>query len=339
MEITPALIRRFLANDCTAAEAAAVASYLEQHPEVLEQWMPEEEWEEFETTEHLSPALSEAMLQEVKREMPVAPVRRMYTKIGWAAAAVVAGLLTFICWPSGKEKSRSRESAADIASTALPPEKVIVNKDQDNVHVSLEDGSIVELGRNSELKWRPGQRKVHLEGMARFTVTASAAHPFVVYTKQVTTTVLGTVFEINARTATHIKLVSGKVMIQPAADTSTANIVYLEPGQAADFRAAAKTFDVQRHKAEPTPAPALIMGTVEETSDAFVYTKVPLPQLLAGLEKQYNIHINYSSARLKKYYFSGQLLKTESPANILNTIGLLNKLSVTQDSTGFHIYK
>jgi ferric-dicitrate binding protein FerR (iron transport regulator) len=341
MEITPALIRRFLANDCTAAEAAAVASYLEQHPELLEQWMPEEEWEEFETTEHLSPALSEAMLQEVKREMPAVPVKRMRQKIAWAAAAaVVAGLLTFVYWPSGKQKSTSPQSIASIVPTAVPPENVRVNKEQDNLRIPLEDGSIVDLGRNSQLTWQPGQRAVHLEGMARFTVTGSAAHPFIVYTKQVTTTVLGTVFEINARTSTHIKLLSGKVMIRPATDTSLANIVYLEPGQTADFKVAAHTFDVQRHKTtELTATPALIMGAVEETNDAFVYTKVPLPQLLAGLEKQYNIHINYSPARLKKYYFSGQLLKTESPANILNTIGLLNKLSVTQDSTGFHIYK
>lgn len=346
MEITPALIRRFLANECTAAEAAAVAGYLEQHPEVLDQWVSEEEWEEFESTDHLSPAFSEAMLEEVRKEMPAAPVKRITGK-WWAiaAAAMVAGLLTLTFWPSGNEKNRSGMSAPSIAATTTTtttthPEKIVVNKEQGKIRIPLEDGSIVELGRNSQLKWQPGQRDVYLEGMARFTVTASAARPFTVYTKQVTTTVLGTIFEINARTTTRVKLVAGKVMLRPAADTSMAHAVFLEPGQAADFRAIANTFEVHRNKAtELTATPVLIMGAVEETNDAFVYTKVPLPQLLAGLEKQYDIHITWSTARLKKYYFSGQLLKTETPANILNTIGLLNKLSVTQDSTGFHIYK
>lgn len=318
-----------------------MAGYLEQHPEALEHIMPEEEWEEFEPATHLTPAFSKAMLEEVKQgiagETPVKRIRSWW----WAAAAVVAGLLALALWPSGREKSGPPKTMAAVArKVTASPEKIIENKEQEKIRIPMEDGSVVELGPNSRLKWKPGHRNVYLEGMARFTVTASAAHPFVVYTKQVTTTVLGTVFEINARASTHIRLVSGKVMIRPAADTLQEHIVYLEPGQAADFREISASFEVYRSKPaglKATPPPA--MGSVEQTTGAFVYTKVPLPQLLEGLEKQYGIRISYSPARLKKFYFSGQLLKTETPANILNMIGLLNKLSVTQDSTGFHISK
>ncbi|MBS0029219.1 FecR family protein [Chitinophaga sp. 22321] len=343
MEITPALIGRFFANECTAAEAAAVAGYLEQHPEVLNQWISEQEWEEFESTAHLSPAFSEVMLEEVKKETTT-PVKRVSRKWGWtvaAAAAAAAGILTLNFWSSHKQQTGTATVQGPIAAAAITNrDTVVVNREQTKIRIPLEDGSIVELGSNSQLKWQPGQRQVYLEGMARFTVAGSTAHPFTVYTRQVTTTVLGTVFEINARASTHIKLVSGKVMLRPATDTAKANTVYLKPGQTADFGGNGLAFEVHGDKATAlTETPALIMGAVEETNEAFVYTKVPLPQLLAGLEKQYNIHISYSPARLKKYYFSGQLLKTETPANILNTIGLLNKLSVMEDSTGFHINK
>lgn len=69
--------------------------------------------------------------------------------------------------------------------------------------ISLPDGSIVKLNKGTTLKieekaFNKNDREVWLEGEAFFEVAKNATKPFIIHSKQITTTVLGTSFNVCA---------------------------------------------------------------------------------------------------------------------------------------------
>lgn len=102
--------------------------------------------------------------------------------------------------------------------------------------VELPDGSKVNLNEESTIHYvlEDNERKVILDGEALFEVTHDAQSPFVVHTQHAKTTVLGTTFNVNARSAvTQVSLFEGKV----AFDVANNETVVLAPGERAQFNA------------------------------------------------------------------------------------------------------
>ncbi len=86
--------------------------------------------------------------------------------------------------------------------------------------ITLPDRSVVKLNANSKLiypaEFEPGKREVILEGEAFFKVEKDKNRPFTIKTGEVTTTVLGTSFNINAYSYNKkikIAVVTGKVTV------------------------------------------------------------------------------------------------------------------------------
>jgi len=108
--------------------------------------------------------------------------------------------------------------------------------------IFLSDGSKVKLNANSKLtfpeSFSENKREVYLEGEAFFEVYADETKPFIVHTGPVTTTALGTAFNINAYEAgkeIKVALAEGKVVVQTKRNPnenahSEPGGVVLEPG-------------------------------------------------------------------------------------------------------------
>ena len=142
-----------------------------------------------------------------------------------AAAAVV--LLIVSAWLLIRERQGiNRNNPSLLAErTGLNQIKTIL----------LPDSSIVVLNANSELQYeadllRTKSREVRLEGNAYFNIKKDAAYKsFVVHTRNLSVTVLGTELNVNARTAAaEVGLISGKVKVTN--DKKTEEPVYLLPG-------------------------------------------------------------------------------------------------------------
>lgn len=103
--------------------------------------------------------------------------------------------------------------------------------------LKLPDGTHVWLNADSKITFPDHfvgkERNVKVEGEAYFEVTKDAQHPFVVSTDYFTTTVLGTVFNINAYTpkTASVVLVSGSVAVKP----KQGNTQLITPGQMAKW--------------------------------------------------------------------------------------------------------
>ena len=111
--------------------------------------------------------------------------------------------------------------------TTLSGEKLII---------TLPDGSIVTLNADSKLKY-PDQfddkiREVYLEGEAYFEVHHNITQPFVVHSENISTTVLGTKFDVSAypeEKNISVSLLEGKVKVSREEKGKVNEIVVLKP--------------------------------------------------------------------------------------------------------------
>jgi transmembrane sensor len=101
--------------------------------------------------------------------------------------------------------------------------------------ITLSDGSVVRLNRNSILevsnKSSDESRTIWLDGEAFFDVVKDSLNPFVVESKRVKTQVLGTAFNVSSfvqERGVMVTLVSGQVRLEKM---ETNESLYLEPGE------------------------------------------------------------------------------------------------------------
>lgn len=147
----------------------------------------------------------------------------LHRKVLWRAAAmtgiILAGVL-FFTRPAKEpalQASRFTTGAEESREILLPDSTVVV----------LSASSSIEYP--SDYMTRPG-REVQLQGNAFFKVTKDPHHKqFVVHAGKLAVTVLGTEFNVNARSAaTEVGLVNGKVKVTNSEKAETA---YMLPGE------------------------------------------------------------------------------------------------------------
>ena len=109
----------------------------------------------------------------------------------------------------------------------------------ERMQVTLSDGSEVWLNAGTKLrypeKFKRGPREVYMEGEAYFEVTRDVKHPFIVHSGKITTTVLGTSFNIQAyeNEDLEIAVLTGKVAVGKESDRPIAESLVLLPHQKA----------------------------------------------------------------------------------------------------------
>jgi len=175
--------------------------------------------------------------------------------------------------------------------------------------VQLPDRSTVTLNAESRLSYKPLtwfiSRKVRLEGEAYFEVESGSR--FSVLSGSHRVSVLGTVFNVHARTKTYqVTCLYGKVEVQAGGRET----VELHPQMQAIYNGS--TFSVYSDVAT-AKATGWMQGK-------FVFDETPLPDVIAEVERQYNIDVapNYEPNHL----YTGNFSKTEnSPEDVLDIIG------------------
>lgn len=159
-----------------------------------------------------------------------------------AAAILLLAAVSYGLWRNGFIDPRVEGRSIVLQTSDNGIEKVL-----------LSDGSIVWLKAGSRLSY-PSifygmERVVTLHGEALFEVAEDAAHPFVIHSGDLTTTVLGTSFNIRSTSDhTEVYVLTGKVSV---ASGVTRETVELLPRQKALYRHASRELT----KAEEDNAP------------------------------------------------------------------------------------
>jgi len=128
----------------------------------------------------------------------------------WRYAAAAA-VLVFALIGTGLYFNRDSVTQNTIVAT-----NVIENKTSKIKTVFLPDSSRVELSPNSKLTYADNfqtNRKIEIEGEGYFKVQKDKKHPFQVFCKETTTTVLGTSFTVkgNSENSVSVSLFEGSV--------------------------------------------------------------------------------------------------------------------------------
>ncbi|MDL2319779.1 FecR domain-containing protein [Alistipes sp. OttesenSCG-928-B03] len=176
--------------------------------------------------------------------------------------------------------------------------------------IVLSDGSRVWLNAMSELSYPAafgeGERVVELSGEAYFIVAADREHPFVVRTGDRTTTAIGTSFNVRTYETDYYQatLLSGKVEV-----TADGGHVELVSGQQAVVAG-----DGISVRAVNT---ADYIGWRE---NRFVYRGRPLRQVMADMERWYDIEVSFADPAVAAIALTGSLPKYDDFGAVMEII-------------------
>jgi len=344
MALSRELYQRFIKGQCTGQEEMEVLHYFSRHPEAMEEYLQVSDWEDFEPSGKLHPAVTEKVLGRINRHI-LQSGRWRHAVRSVAVAAVLTGIAALV-WTMVKQADQTVQQAPlarrESRDTAIY--RLYRNSSLSTIRLVLEDSSTIRLQPGSRIKYRQGfdssRREIWLQGSARFDVAKDSRRPFTVYADVTATTALGTSFSIAADSVAQrvtVKLYSGKVMVrQYGVAAHTFATQYLLPGDELVYAADASR--VQVHKAARTRAiPQKEVIEAPAAPQALVYRKQPLAEVLAALEHHFNIEITYNAKALAGIRVTAEFSDTETPEQILQTIALLNNLTVARAATGGYI--
>ncbi len=252
------------------------------------------------------------MLQRIGYEQPVQQpfqtISRSYWP--WAAAAAIV-LLLGAGWLWNRQLAIQPVMVGEYASAEAPVALPNGQKTQRNasnrpVQFVLPDGSLVTLAPKSEVTYPANfglaSRDVTLSGEAFFSVIRNEHLPFLVYTDDVVTKVLGTSFRVRAYrqdAKVTVAVSTGKVSVYARADAADVRnrvvdkrVISLTPNQQAEFsreRAAFIKTLVQQ--------PVIVAKQLKASE--FEFDETPVRDVFQRFKRAYGIDINYDANLLR----------------------------------------
>lgn len=162
--------------------------------------------------------------------------------------------------------------------------------------IDLPDGSLVHLNAMSTISYSnnfESDRSVHLVGEAFFEVKKDPAHPFSVLNGQLTTTALGTSFNVrgyNTDNEVEVILITGKVSVE---DHRSKQIISLVPGEIATLN--------ESNKLIKSNADTMKTGWKD---NILYFSETPLTEVITTLNRWYDSSIEVRNMK-KNVYCSG----------------------------------
>lgn len=346
------LIEMFLKRDCSKQEAARIASYLTQKPDLLDDLLPENEWNQYlknspekAIDEDLYNKVHNAIYQNGKR-------KQRFLQLAGATAAV---LLIFIWLYFFKADPVTGNGSKTVASTSSVHQVVRKNTTGAEQKISLADNTIVILAAGSEIRYTADynqtKRDVYLTGKAEFSVTKNKLKPFTVFCNGIATTALGTRFMVDGTSGNPaVILYEGKVVVKKTQDDRI--LTYLEPGDQTAFNITKNIFETVTKKTVDSLSTAvnnILISDLEHkirekiTDDKFESTAPAkshvnagllqfqnqnLQSVLKSLAEKYNVQINYPTEIVSSINVFVSVDTTQSIEKILNSIAVTNDLEV-----------
>ncbi len=294
-----------------ASSAAFWQQFLVEHPE---------QKAEVDKAKHLVMALATApeyqpedaavIWNQLETSVKTEPSRpglwRVYRRpFRWAAAAAVALGAAFLWRLSTVPATGNMQASAPAEGIEAPGTdwQTVDNSGAQNKTITLPDGSQITLLPEAKVRYAAAftgpEREVFLIGTAFFDVTRNEEQPFVVYSGDVVTRVIGTSFWVRANSLekkvvvsvrTGRVSVSARAGVQKSPGASTKPVLLL-PNQRAIFDAAQRAFT---HTLAEQPLPLLDAKILE----TFMFKNAPVGQIFDAIEKVYGIEIEYDAALL-----------------------------------------
>lgn len=179
-------------------------------------------------------------------------------------------------------------------------------------NITLSDGTSIALNGNSTISYPRyfiSKRDVNLDGEAFFDVEHDAKKPFVVHTKQLLVTVLGTSFLVNSsEKGMGVKVKTGKVAVK---DELSKRRLVLLPGEGAQFVSGFLQKEILKNE-----------NYLAWKTKELVFKDIPLNEVFSTLENYYRVSIVTKGADSYTCKVTTQF-KNESLDDVLKELSLL----------------
>ncbi len=240
--------------------------------------------------------------------------------MGWVAGVVVLFVVasTFFIMKDHIKITVGNRKYKTIVKTTPRGEKS---------RVILPDGSIVHLNAESSISYSENfsaDRNLDLVGEAFFEVTKDSLKPFVVHTQNLSTTALGTSFNIQAYPdlgKVQISLATGKVLIK---DSLTEKQIIMNPKESTSHINGQPLL-----RKEQVDINEILLWK----EGILHFDKTPFPEVLKTLERWYGTHIKVTGVEnIPDFKCSGTFKPRENLHNVLDVLGY--SLEFSYSTTG-----
>jgi len=347
--INDELLKRFLSDQCTPEEARRVANYLQEHPDMLEKYLSEEEFLQLQEDGYFPEIVSQQWLKNIHQQTVAANTRKKWAK-RLSIAAITAGVLIGGAMLLVRRDHQKMAAANPEMTITIPSDQqqLTTNTSDKAMAIALPDGSVVRLLPAATMIYNKQfreNRNIYLTGEADFTVAFDKSHPFVVYSGELYTTALGTFFHVKAipgEDMISVRLNSGKVLVQGSLNKKKViNDVVLTPGKELNYyrktgKAVVSSFNT---RSTDILVRAGNNGAAAAKPDWYKFNGQPMSQVLDQLSNYYGTAIYYYPSDVTGIYFDGKFEKTDSLEKILTDLTLPNNLKLIRNDSGFIIRK
>jgi transmembrane sensor len=294
------LISRYEAGRCTAGEE-----------KLIEKWLNKRSKSNlYGSLSHDDKAsLKATMMSRLESQMPQARnAKQIDLSFPWnwmTRAAAIAILAAFLYASLYDTKLKGPEPVAMLSLSSVGNIRKVI----------LPDSSIVWLKGNSTIDYPAafnGQtRNVALQGEALFEVAKDALHPFIIKTGELTTTVLGTSFNIKTiNKSVEVVVLTGSVSLTSVADAQ--KIVVL-PNEKGIYHVEEKHLS----KLETTVQEKTTI--VSNTQYNMEFIRTPMEEIATRIEKKFNVRVVFESPSLANCRITANL----TDQNLNHTLSLI----------------
>ena len=323
--MTEEIFIRFLQNKCTAEEIDIVVRWFryeaDNHSAHL---MVKQIWDKYSASEEiLKNTQFEAILDKLHHRINISESNKSQRKsisgdlhvtkrngireiLIRAAAILFIPLLSVLIYTQFIFKSN--ETVSDNSRSSIEIEAPLGSR----TSIELADGTRVWLNNGSILKY-PSQftgekRVVHLIGEAFFDVAHNSQKPFVVKTKEIQVTALGTEFNVMAYEGEGIvetALVSGKVLVEKRLKNEKAKeICRMKPNQVVKVdlkNSVYRSINTNTKK------------YVSWKDGVLIFDNAPIDEVVRRLSKWYNVEFVIVDSNVRNYVYNATFIDETLP--------------------------
>ena len=240
-----------------------------------------------------------------------------------------------------------------LQTTPQSSESVIVTKKGSKSNITLPDGTKVWMNDDTKLTYNKNfgekTRDIFLEGEAFFDVIEDKNRPFIVHTKTIDVSVLGTEFNVRAYSndkSTETTLLKGSIELNLKENHRK---ILLRPNEKIIVQNNRQRQQDTHNLAKQKPKPLIeivniitdphteTIPEIEWTKNRLVFSNETMEDLILKLERWYNIKIELKKEFSQDKKFNGSF-ENESIDDILESLKLFENFNYTKDKEIVTLY-
>jgi transmembrane sensor len=289
------LVQRYRTGECTSEEIAFVEQWIEANG-----GNTDDESTVFES-ETDAAGVKEEVWARIHDHAELGRKKRTWMHSKWTWSSVAAGVILAASSLFFLKTQLPKDSQAVLSGVKT------INASTNHQRIFLPDSSIVTLAEGASLLTAENfgyqTRTVHLKGEAFFEVRPDAKIPFLVYSGDLVTEVLGTSFRIKPETKTiEVSVTTGKVSVYSSEldrNQRTKGVI-ITPNQKAVY-----DMELKQLRQDLVETPRMITNDLPGSS--FDFDDTPVRTVLETLRNSYGMEIVVRNPDLNDCVFTGNL--------------------------------